>query len=249
MLVTDVAGVKASARTARCADGDPACDTDGRIDGTCTLHVRVCLDEHTDPAVAPGCGTDVVSTVTLKPPAPALAPLASALAALPMPVASATCTDMVAVPIAHGSRRTSRIVLRASAGMSSGHADRDRVALVCRRSTAATFATIVRKVFTPTCASFSCHGAGQAGGLELLPETAYARLVGVLATNPAARAAGVLRVVPGNPDASFLVRKLMGTLGPAEGQSMPRVGTRLPAAQLELVRRWIAAGASVDAAF
>jgi hypothetical protein len=249
MLVTDVAGVPASARTARCADGDPACDSDGKVDGTCTLQVRMCLDEHTDPAVGPGCGTDVVSTVALKPPVSALAPLASAVAALPMPAGSPTCTDLVAVTVAHGSRRSGRIVVRASAGMSSGHADRDRVALVCRRSTAATFATLVRKVFTPSCATFSCHGVNQAGGLQLLPESAYANLVGVLATNPAARGAGVLRVLPGDPDASFLVRKLMGTLGPLEGDSMPRVGTRLPAAQLELVRRWIAAGAPVDAAF
>jgi hypothetical protein len=210
----------------------------------------MCLDEHTDPVVAAGCGTDVVSAASLTSPSPALADLAGALAALPMPVVSpATCTGMVAVPVARGTRRTGRTVVRASAGMSSGHADRDLIPLVCRRGSTATFATVVKKVFAPSCASFSCHGAGQAGGLQLLPATAYANLVGVLAANPAARDAGVLRVAPGDPGSSFLLRKLTGTLGPAEGLPMPRLGSRLAPAQRELVRRWIAAGAPADAAF
>ena len=95
----------------------------------------------------------------------------------------------------------------------------------------------------------SCHGAGNAGGMTLAAGAAYANLAGVPPSNGAALAAGLLRVAPGDPDRSFLLRKLEGTLGPDEGQPMPRVGSQLPPALIDLVRRWIAAGAPADASF
>ena len=69
----------------------------------------------------------------------------------------------------------------------------------------------------------------------------------------AAHDAGLLRVSPGDPEASFLFRKLEGTLGLDEGTSMPQissqVGGHLDRASIELVRRWIAAGAPADSPF
>jgi hypothetical protein len=52
----------------------------------------------------------------------------------------------------------------------------------------------------------------------------------------------VMRVAPGNPDASYLVRKLEGAPG-ITGQRMPFGGPFLDAAAIQQVRAWIAAGA------
>ena len=73
--------------------------------------------------------------------------------------------------------------------------------------------------------------------------------MGVAAANSAAAAAGALRVAPGDPDHSFLLRKLLGQIAPAEGSRMPLVGTPPSAANLDLIRRWIAAGAPETAPF
>ena len=73
--------------------------------------------------------------------------------------------------------------------------------------------------------------------------------MGVPAANEAARAAGLLRVAPGDPDHSYLLLKLEGKLGPDEGVQMPLVGGPLPASAIDAIRRWIAAGAPETAPF
>ena len=69
------------------------------------------------------------------------------------------------------------------------------------------------------------------------------------AANPGAQAGGLLRVAPGNADSSFLLQKLLGNLTPAEGVRMPLVGRPPTPAQLDMIRRWIAAGAPETAPF
>jgi len=249
MLVTDVAGVP-HARVARCTDGDPTCDGDGRADGTCQFAVRVCLDA--TESDAPRCHAEVMTSAQASSPAPAFMALVAALEELPMPVATPdTCTATVGVPLARHGTRLARATLRASVSMASGRNARDRLTFVCAppRGANATFATLQRKIFTPGCATLSCHGAGNAGGMTLAAGAAYASLVGVPPANGAALAAGLLRVAPGDPDRSFLLRKLEGTLAPDEGQPMPRIGSPLPPTLIDLVRRWIAAGAPADASF
>ena len=249
MLVTDVAGVSPG-RVVRCTDGDSSCDGDGRADGTCLFAVRVCLDA-TDSG-APRCHGDVMTGVQASSPAPGFAGLVGALEELPMPVATPdTCTATFAVPLARHGTRPARATLRASVSMASGSNARDRLTFVCAppRGATATFATLQRKIFTPGCATFSCHGAGNAGGLTLAAGAAYTNLVGAPPSNSAALAAGLLRVAPGDPDRSFLLRKLEGTLTPDEGLQMPRVGSPVPPKLIDLVRRWIAAGAPADASF
>ena len=249
MLVTDVAGVPRG-RVVRCTDGDPSCDGDGRADGTCLFAVRVCLDA-TDSG-APRCHAEVMTSVQASSPAPAFAGLVAALEALPMPLATPdTCTATVGVALARHGTRPARATLRASESMASGRNARDRLTFVCAppRGATATFATLQRKIFTPGCSTLSCHGAANAGGMTLAAGAAYANLVGVPPSNGAALAAGLLRVAPGDPDRSFLLRKLEGTLTPDEGLSMPRVGSPLPPRFIDLVRRWIAAGAPADASF
>lgn len=100
------------------------------------------------------------------------------------------------------------------------------------------------EIFAARCATASCHSsASQAGSLVLAGDDVYDQLVGHLAANPVARAAGVLRVAPGRADESFLVRKLAGDLDAGEGSRMPLAAAPLPDVEIERIRAWIAAGA------
>jgi hypothetical protein len=107
---------------------------------------------------------------------------------------------------------------------------------------APTFNEVERKILRG-CTTASCHGPkGRAGGLELTYDRARKDLVGVPPLNEAARAAGLLRVAPGDPDRSFLLAKLTGPLAEGQGLPMPLVGPPLSANRIAVLRRWIAAG-------
>jgi hypothetical protein len=104
------------------------------------------------------------------------------------------------------------------------------------------FQEIQDTIFSPTCAL--CHvGANAPQGLRLDAGNSYALLVNVAS----AEVPGTLRVNPGNPNASYLVQKIEGTA--AVGVRMPANGPPyLPQDRIDLVRRWIAAGAPISSA-
>ena len=92
------------------------------------------------------------------------------------------------------------------------------------------------------CTQDVCHGSSANGGLDLRPEVAYANLV----TVPSA-ASRFARVTPGDKDRSFLWLKLAaktlpGTVGNV-GTPMPSGLPAISEEELELLRRWIYAGA------
>jgi hypothetical protein len=93
-------------------------------------------------------------------------------------------------------------------------------------------------VFTPNCASSSCHGGGvPAAGLNLEAGSSYASLVGM----PSNQDAGMVRVVPFDADSSYLVMKLEND--PAiTGSRMPP-STPLAQSTIDVIREWINAGA------
>jgi predicted CxxxxCH...CXXCH cytochrome family protein len=92
----------------------------------------------------------------------------------------------------------------------------------------------VQSVINRNC--LTCHGAGSAiGGLDLDTDP-YAALVNV----PSTTDPSLIRVVPLDPDASFLVAKLEGT---GAGAVMPPTGA-LPDSDIRLVRDWITDGAT-----
>ncbi len=106
-------------------------------------------------------------------------------------------------------------------------------------------AGIVDDIFTPHCSLPSCHSSlTQAGAMVLERSGVYDEIVDVPSFNAGARSAGLLRVVPGDPDASFLMRKLTGELGAGQGAAMPLGNPRLDEADIERIRAWIAAGAA-----
>jgi hypothetical protein len=110
-----------------------------------------------------------------------------------------------------------------------------------------TFSSIQQNVFNardssgrPACTS--CHNAANApftANLSLA-EGAYQSLVGAASTGKA----GAIRVVPGNPDASYLLNKVLGT--DIVGDRMPRLGPYLSDGQIRIIRRWIELGAKND---
>ena len=104
---------------------------------------------------------------------------------------------------------------------------------------AATLESIQVNVFDASCTS--CHaGAAAPLGLRLDAGNSFVNLVGVSSR----QVGSLLRVEPGNPDRSYLVRKLEGTA--SEGQQMPLGGPPVPAATIAFVRQWITDGALPD---
>jgi hypothetical protein len=101
----------------------------------------------------------------------------------------------------------------------------------------ADFASIQANVFTKIC-SAACHvGAGAPQGLRLDAASSYALLFNV----PSTEVHSVLRVAPGNPDASYLIQKLEGHA--AVGAQMPFGGPYLDTATIAVIRQWITNGA------
>lgn len=101
----------------------------------------------------------------------------------------------------------------------------------------ADFQSIQDNVFTAICVR--CHsGAGAPQGLQLDAAHSYALLVGVAS----AEVPSLERVIPGDPDSSYLVLKLQGS-SDIVGQRMPFGGPYLPQSTIDVIRQWITNGA------
>ncbi|KPF93441.1 hypothetical protein IP81_03135 [Novosphingobium sp. AAP83] len=88
----------------------------------------------------------------------------------------------------------------------------------------------------------TCHLTGEeAGGMSLVGDVARDFLVG----QPSQEAPAIMRVVAGDPDASYLVMKLEGThlAHAGSGGQMPFGAPPLDAGNIAKVRQWIADGA------
>ncbi|MEE2788448.1 MAG: hypothetical protein VX589_13980 [Myxococcota bacterium] len=106
-----------------------------------------------------------------------------------------------------------------------------------------TLVDVHQLVLQPACAQGGCHDVSGAGELVLTSVAASrAGLVNAESVNETAAASSILRVVPGEPDASFLMRKLTGpTLG--EGLPMP-IDDALTQPYVDMIERWIEQGAN-----
>ncbi|HIG56833.1 MAG TPA: hypothetical protein EYQ18_23180 [Candidatus Handelsmanbacteria bacterium] len=100
-------------------------------------------------------------------------------------------------------------------------------------------AQISEQIFSKSCAS--CHGGGApAANMSLEAESVAAEIIGVTST----QLADLKRVDPGNPEGSYLLKKLRGDSDILKGQ-MPLDGV-LPDEQIEMIREWIAGGAPIE---
>ena len=100
---------------------------------------------------------------------------------------------------------------------------------------------IQAQILTPACVS--CHtdnGRTPAGGLNLKDtSTSHSQLVNA----PSTGKSGAIRVIPGNPNGSYLIQKLIGAPD-IVGSRMPRNGPPfLSDAHVDLIRQWIQNGA------
>ena len=111
-----------------------------------------------------------------------------------------------------------------------------------------TFASIQREIFDTQDSSgrlscIQCHtnvGRTPAAGLNLVAGISYGALVG----RPSVARPGDTFVIPGDPDNSYLVRKLEGAAN-INGLRMPRnAGPFLTEGQMLVIRRWIKEGAA-----
>lgn len=110
-----------------------------------------------------------------------------------------------------------------------------------------TFSSVQSQIFETTDvagrqACVNCHtnvGRNPSGGLNLAHAVAYDQIVNVAS----ARKPGAIRVIPGDPDNSYLVHKIDGRTG-IVGVRMPSSGPPfLTDGQILILRRWIALGA------
>lgn len=109
-----------------------------------------------------------------------------------------------------------------------------------------TFSSIQTQIFEnsdssgrPAC--ITCHnasGGAFVAGLNLEHAVAYAGLVNVASREKP----GAIRVIPGDPDNSYLVHKLEGRAD-IVGVRMPRGGPYLTDGQISVITRWIEEGA------
>jgi hypothetical protein len=103
---------------------------------------------------------------------------------------------------------------------------------------APTLDSIQTNVFSVNCAVPGCHGgAGAQQGLRLDPGFAYGNLVNIASP----RDPNQIRVIPADPDNSFIIHKLEGTQ--TLGDRMPQGGPYLPQSTIDVIRQWIANGA------
>ena len=106
-----------------------------------------------------------------------------------------------------------------------------------------TYHEIQDYIFDKSCANSVCHAApANAGNLNLTYGLSYQNLVGRDPLNPAAAAAGMKLIDPGNPENSFLLTKLMDPT-PEQGTRMPFNAGTLHTGKIDAIRTWIAAGA------
>ena len=108
-----------------------------------------------------------------------------------------------------------------------------------------TFSSIQQEIFSsgdssgrPACTN--CHNAigSRFNGLDLSPAVSYSNLVNVASRGKA----GAVRVIPGDPENSYLIHKLEGRSTIA-GVRMPLGGPYLETGQILVIRRWIEIGA------
>ena len=107
--------------------------------------------------------------------------------------------------------------------------------------TAITLTQLSMEIFTPNCTFSGCHGGGSfvAANLSLEADRIASEIIGV-----ASGQSDLKRIEPGDPEASYLLKKVRGDSD--VNTQMPLNRTPLSAAQIEMIRAWIAAGAPVE---
>ncbi len=157
--------------------------------------------------------------------------------------------------------KTIRVVALPAPGGGHTRADVDRLKVICEPAASgcsartfftSTFDRIQTQIFDQSCAVSGCHDSQTVqADLLLEPGAAYDNLVGKTPTNADAAAAGWQRVTTvdathGDVATSYLVHKVTGDLAPGFGARMPFHRAKLDDTLVDVIRRWVAAGAPAD---
>jgi hypothetical protein len=257
----------------RCADGDPSCDADGVVNGTCAFAVSACVNGTFAPThcTSPGVNQLFVDHSAddgdprFDPDFQALQSRVDSQLHLPTSAAD-TCTATSSVTVRLGgpypggvckpAKKKIRMTALGTPAFGKQAKDVDTLKLTCLPPVAGcdpqllfagTFDRIQRQIFTPSCAVSGCHDSQtQAKGLLLESSSAYTNLVDVVPNTAPAAALGWKRVDGAGASTanSFLYHKITGDL-PDEsfGLRMPRLRRKLDGFLIDIVRQWIEAGA------
>ncbi len=248
-----------------CIDGDPACDTDGLRNGECIFSLQVCLNW----TALPDCTPDEASSAEVDhaddngdpkfdPDFQALETRITSLGLPSQDTDACTVSSSIRVPLRapksgnkYGTGRTKlKLTMFGDLAAKNDQNDKDKMKLTCRPEGdgiylpidlyTGTFDRIRQQIFAQSCAISACHDSeSSTGNLILLPGAAYSQLVSVVPDNAAAAGAGLERILPGDPDLSFLYRKIIDDLEVGWGDAMPFGEQPLSADQTELIRLWI----------
>lgn len=233
LLVFDAAANTPAAkpRQVKCADGDPSCDVDGTVNGTCVIPLRVCANS----TALRSCTLSGVAHITVdhaldngdKQFDPQFQALQTQIDNGIQPPtdeadACAAATNF-SVPIkgpigrnhCQPNTKTIKITTLSKAIDGKVYTDTDSIKLTCTASAAngcnpqtlfaGTFDRIQRQIFSQNCALSGCHDSQSKSG-DLLLEAGAAR------TN-------LVNVVPNNTSAASSGWKRVTVLSPASGDS------------------------------
>jgi len=223
-----------------CTDGDPACDLDGAIDGTCTFGVTAC----TNVAVGACAATPLDAPPTATAKGTGAESFVAAVAALATTTQACTAPGLVKLAIATSpvKLKPAKVTLRTTA-VAGGKKDKDTLKLVCNPARPA-LAANVQPIFTANCTYAGCHsGPLPQSSMNLQDGQALASLVNQKAlANPK-----VARVKPGSLKRSYLVNGLFGIRARQMPDTcptpLPPVTRCLTDAELYTILAWIQAGA------
>jgi len=134
-------------------------------------------------------------------------------------------------------------VLTACAGSGGGGGGGAKPACKPPATTTVSFATNVQPIFNRSCAPPGCHVPPvPTGPVDLTAGTAYSQIVNV----KSAQVPSLKRILPGNPDQSYIIRKIEG--GPnIAGVQMPQGcpgaplnSAKCPSAdEIAAIRQWV----------
>ena len=103
-----------------------------------------------------------------------------------------------------------------------------------------TLAQLSMEIFTPSCTFSGCHGGSfLSANMSLEADRIAGEIIGV-----ASSGSDLNRIEPGDPEASFLLKRVRGDSDVSS--QMPLNRTPLTAEQIEMIRAWIAAGAPTE---
>ncbi len=98
------------------------------------------------------------------------------------------------------------------------------------------FVSIQANVFTSNCALSGCHtGASAPLGLQLDEANSFVNIF----DQPSSEDPGSILIIPGDPDNSYLVRKIEGTAGSRMPKDLPALSPQ----KIQAIREWVTNGA------